>query len=525
LEIQSRTAHAPRRLTGAVAWLLERRAAVVAFAVALALAALIVAAQPLRSPWWTYADADASYTGAALNLVAGYPAQFVDHPGLPLTEATALVFGADALLRGHVSHADREAYVDTRLLDLDRTRTVFRGLAALLYLAGAALAFLLIARLFGHWTWGLAGSLLWLATPGLQPMAIQLRPDVALALCCLVFAYLVGRAVEMRDARLYAGAAFVAGLALMLKLHAIGLLVPLVVAALWRPPRIAWRPPWQRLAWVAAALVAVSIVLNVDRLPYTPTAAQLIALVSVLGLTGAATFVAAWRHAGVVPPAYAAGVLLPVLLDPQDGLQALVVLAKSAAGRGVSDVPSFTTPISALDGLLSFGGLVLLAIAAAAAVVGLRRGDARPVVWTVGAVALGVLAWARPVAPHYLAPSAVLAIPAALWLIQTAPRARASLLIWPFVLLIAWPALDNRDASAESARALEAAGQTMRARALAGLGPNDVRFVPSYSPDPDVRYFELVQLYVRHSPDYPYRLLPMTDAALSYAEAHGLEPK
>jgi hypothetical protein len=166
LEIQSRTAHAPRRLTGAVAWLLERRAAVVAFAVALALAALIVAAQPLRSPWWTYADADASYTGAALNLVAGYPAQVVDHPGLPLTEATALVFGADALLRGHVSHADREAYVDTRLLDLDRTRTVFRGLAALLYLAGAALAFLLIARLFGHWTWGLAGSLLWLATSG-----------------------------------------------------------------------------------------------------------------------------------------------------------------------------------------------------------------------------------------------------------------------------------------------------------------------------------------------------------------------
>ena len=49
--------------------------------------------------------------------------------------------------------------------------------------------------------------------------------------------------------------------------------------------------------------------------------------------------------------------------------------------------------------------------------------------------------------------------------------------------------------------------------------------MPSYSPDPDVRYFELVQLYVRHSPDYPYRLLPMTDAALSYAESHGLEPR
>ena len=145
----------------------ERRAAALAFVLAIGLAAVVVFAQPLRSPWWTYADADASYTGAALNLVAGYPAEFVDHPGLPLTETAALAFGADALLRGNLSRADREAYVDARLLDLDRTRAVFRGLAALLYLLGAALAFLLLARLLGHWTWGLAGSLLWLATPGL----------------------------------------------------------------------------------------------------------------------------------------------------------------------------------------------------------------------------------------------------------------------------------------------------------------------------------------------------------------------
>lgn len=525
MEIQSRTAGAPRQLSGAFAWLTERRAAALAFALALGIAATIVVAQPLRSPWWTYADADASYTGAALNLVAGYPAQFVDHPGLPLTEATALVFGADALLRGNVSRADREAYTDARLLNLDRARPIFRGLSALLYLAGAALAFLLIARLLGHWTWGLAGSLLWLATPGLQPMAIQLRPDVALGLCCLVFAYLIGRAVETRDARLYTGAAFVAGLALMLKLHAIGLLVPLALAVLWRPPETAWRPPWRRLAWATGAIAAFSVLVNWDRLPYAPTAAQLGSLAGALALALVATLATSRRRASVVPAAYGAGVLLPVLLDPPDGLQALVVLAKSATGSGVSDVPSFATPLSALDGLLSFGGLVLLAVAAVAAVFGLRRGDTRPVVWAVGAVTLGVLAWARPVAPHYLAPSFVLAVPAALWLLQRAAGARASLLVWPFVLLIAWPAFENRDAPAESAAKLQAAGTRERARALAGLGPNEVRLVPSYSPDPDVRYFELVQLYVRHSPDYPYRLLPMTAAAVTYADSHGLEPK
>ena len=503
----------------------ERRAAALAFALALGLTVLIVAAQPLRSPWWTYADADASYTGVALNLVAGHPAQFVDHPGLPLTEAAALAFGTDAVLRGNISRADREAYVDSRLRNLDRTRPIFRGISALLYLAGAALAFVLLARLLGHWSWGLAGSLLWLAAPGLQPMSIQLRPDVALAVCCLIFAYLIGRAVETRDARLYTGAAFVAGLALMVKLHAIGLFVPLVVAVLWRPPVAPWQPLWRRFAWVTGALAAFALLVNWDRLTYTPTAAQLVALVAALALTVVATLAASRKRAASVPLGYAAGVLLPVLLDPEDGLQALVVLAKSAAGRGVSDVPSFRTPLSAIDDLAGFGGLVLFAVAALSVVYGLRRGDARPVVWAVGALALGVLAWARPVATHYLAPSFVLAVPAALWLFQRTPGRRASLLVWPIVLLIAWPAFKDRDAPAEQAAQLEESGKAARAEALAGLAPNEVRLVPSYSPDPDVRYFELVQLYVRHSPPYPYRLLPRTEAAIRYAESNGLEPK
>ena len=249
------------------------------------------------------------------------------------------------------------------------------------------------------------------------------------------------------------------------------------------------------------------------------------ALAAALGLTLVATLVAARRRAAPVALAYAAGVLLPVLLDPEDGLQALVVLAKSAAGQGVSDVPSFRTPLAGLDDLAGFGGLVLFAVAALSVVFGLRRGDPRPVVWAVGALTLGVLAWARPVAPHYLAPSFVLAVPAALWLFQRTPGARASLLVWPVVLLIAWPAFEDRNAPAKHAARLEAAGKAARAKALVGLAPNEVRLVPSYRPDPDVRYFELVQLYVRHSPTYPYRLLPRTDAAIRYAESRGLEPK
>ena len=148
-----------------------------AFATVVTLAAVAIADQPVRSPWWTYADADATYTASGLNLMLGNEMTFVDHPGLPITEAVAVVTGVDALLEeGSLTTEARLRYVDRTLLNLDRARPIFRGIAILVYLAGAVLAFALAARLFGHWTWGLALGLLWLAAPGLIPMSIQLRP-------------------------------------------------------------------------------------------------------------------------------------------------------------------------------------------------------------------------------------------------------------------------------------------------------------------------------------------------------------
>ena len=97
------------------------------------------------------------------------------------------------------------------------------------------LSFLFAARLFGHWTWGLASGLLWAAAPGLMAMSIQLRPDVALAVLTLVFGFTVARAVERRSPEWYAAAAATIGFAAMVKLHALALLPALAVAALWRP--------------------------------------------------------------------------------------------------------------------------------------------------------------------------------------------------------------------------------------------------------------------------------------------------
>jgi hypothetical protein len=59
----------------------------------------------------------------------------------------------------------------------------------------------------------------------------------------------------------------------------------------------------------------------------------------------------------------------------------------------------------------------------------------------------------------------------------------------------------------------------------ANLRPGEVAIVPSYSPFEDSRYFELVQIYVAHTPDYPYRSLPATTAARSFAQAHRIRPR
>ena len=241
-----------------------------------AVAALIVVAQPIRSPWWTYADADASYTASALNLVLGEDVTFVDHPGLPLTEALAIAFGVETLLEeGSLSESARLAFVDRALLDLDGTRWEFPRLlrarvparrAAVVSLRGAALRPLDV---------GLAAGLLWAAAPGLTAMSIQLRPDVPLAVLTLVFGFTVARAVERRSPEWYAAAAANVRLREMVKLHALAA-PALVVAALWPAERKTRRrasavaaAPTVLVGSLAGVWLLVAVLLNVGRCPGT----------------------------------------------------------------------------------------------------------------------------------------------------------------------------------------------------------------------------------------------------------------
>jgi hypothetical protein len=480
---------------------------------------------------------------------------FVDHPGLPLTEAATIAFGVDNLLkRGNLSDQARLSYANEQLLDLDRTRGIFRGIAIVVYVLGAALAFVLLARLLGHWTWGFAAGLLWLAAPGLAAMSIQLRPDVALAVLTLVFAYLIGRAVATRSALLYGLAAFVVGFAVMVKLHALALLVPLSLATIWRPPDRHARAQMRRdlaaferrrrllIATAVSTWLVLAFLLNRSKFPFPPKASQLGALALVVGAAGgyaAAAFAAARitalrrveavfdRLPAYVVLAFAAGLLLPVTLSVDDGLSALVYLGRNLRGEGVqAGIEPFSTPLSQLDDIVSVRVVVFFLIGALAGVVGIARRDPRPVVWTVGALAAGAFAYARPPNVHYFAPAYVLCIPAVLWLLRPEPRARASFLIWPVVLYLVWPVYDHRNAPAAEAEQFAQLVAPAKAYAEPRLEFDDVVLVPSYWPFADSRYFELVRdEATRYGPEYPYRYLPITAKAADYAADRRLRPR
>ena len=433
-------------------------------------------------------------------------------------------------------------YVDRTLLDLDSARWLFRGFAVVFYLLGALLAFVLAARLFGHWTWGFANGLLWLAAPGLIAMSIQLRPDVLLAALCLVFAFAIARAVERRSVGWYAAAAVVAGFATMVKLHALALLLPLLVAAIWRPPaegelpaalgraRTFVREHRAAVGSIAGLWIALAVALNWDRFPFSPSSSQLAVTLCVLAVGVAAVGLAKaapYFHVyALLVVSFIGGLFIPVTLDLQEGTRALLYIVRNMSGRGVQEgIDPFSTPLSALDGIVGTPIVFVFLLALVAGIVGVVRREPVPVVWAVAALATGVFAYARPPNVHYFAPAFIFSALALLWLLQREPRARMPLLAWVIVLYVVWPAWDNRLNSTAEQERFAATVASAKSYVDAQLAPNEFALVPSYWPFADSRYFELVQIYVAHSPDYPYRYLPATAAVRSYEQPRQMRPR
>ena len=522
-----------------------------ALAATTAAALVLVDAQPLRSHWWIYDNADPSYTAAGLQLMAGLPVKFVDHPGIPLTELTAAVFGADYLLGKATGDASsRREYADRMMLDLDDARVVYRGQSILLYLAGALAAFALTARLLGHWSWGLAGAALWFAAPGLVALSIQMRPDVPLAALILFFAYLLERAADERSPGAYLLAAAAAGFATMLKLHAVGLVVPLVLLVLVAPPRSSWPSELRaqvtsasrrRTALLVAAgvgLLALAVAFAVERAPFTLTREQRLSVgvpvALVAGYLGTALLVHEPTAGGVlrrvfdvfygaVAAAFLIGAALPAVLALPEGAQAVANVGEALRGRGINEgVDAFSIPLSRLFEHDLRVALVVFLLAGVAAVWGLAVRNPVPAIWFSGAVALGIMAQSRLGSTHYYMPAFMLSVPGALWLLGRGARGRPPLLVWPLLLLLVYPAFAERHSTRDEVERLARVAAPSLSALERRLREGEVAFTPSAWPNPDTRYFELVQRYVFVTPEYPYRFLPAAPDAAKLAEERGL---
>lgn len=502
---------------------------------------MLVAAQPVTGPWWLNADADATYSASALNIISGGYSRYFDHPGLPTQEALALTFGAVSLAHGGPS----EAWATAEMIHLDRARPIFRGWAILLFVGGAALAYFLMRRLFGHWAWGLAGGLLWLAQPELTD-TIQIRPDMLLCILLLLTGYVTVRGWERKSPIAYAVASAIAGVALMTKLHAVAVIPMIILAIALGHPGRDW---WRRLQTDARGFlgrhrlgvglgigvwVVCFLLLNWGRFTVTTTGMNnglLGAVGAVLVLYALAAMLARGRITRrifdpfyvVMAAAFAIGVAVPLLLVLKYSPWILSLTFETLTGSNVNaGVSAFNLSIHQFTVFPLLEVMIVIALAGVAAIVGVIRRDAFPLLWFVGSAAATVMAMARLSELRYYAPGFVLAIPAALWLLRRLGSTVGPILALALVLGVVVPTFVHMNDQAHYVALEQQENHAATQIADHLLKSGEFALLPNYGyPVPDTRWWELLHEYVYSPPPYPYRFLPDDPNAIQTATEQG----
>ena len=512
-------------------------------------AALLLALQPARAPWWSWADPDGAYVGSSLNIILGNHTNYLDHPGLPTQVALALGFGTEYLVgRSSGSYDDREAFADEKMLELDRTRSLYRAWAIALFLLSTLLVFAVVARLLGGWAWGLAGALLFLSAPGLGAISFLLRPDAALAALCVAVGYLTVRGFDERSAIHYTGAAVVLGFAMTFKLTAIGMLVPFLAAIVWRPPGAAWFHeivrtigPWTRrnglwLVPLALAWIVIAWVLNRERLPIVQTDDQRAILVNggtfVLAYAAFAFVVERFRIPAAdrifrlayawFMVAFVAGLAIPATFVLDDGVQMLVAMRETLTGERVNaDIDPFANVT--FDSLTAYPLVVMVAVVGlglVGGILGAFRREYWPTLLALGSIVLATMAAARYSFDYYYAPAYAVAIPGTLWLVRQAVSRRGDVVaLAAAVLLFGYSASRVQTWEPDREQEVNAAAQQLADELLR---PGEVILVNDYYfPVEDVRFGSLVEGFVDYVPEFPYRFL----SAPGVAEERSLTPR
>jgi Dolichyl-phosphate-mannose-protein mannosyltransferase len=524
---------------------------VAAVAVTFAFVVVVLAFQPIGSPWWIYANADASYTASGIDLMAGEHTKYLGQPGMPLQDLMAITTETRYVAHKMTSeHETPHAYISQRLLHLDDSRIFFRGYAILFFIATVLLAFVTLSSLLGSPWWGAAGALLFLSAPGLPVMSIQFAPDVLLAGLVLAVGFLVVRAAERRDAWLYTLAALLLGVGTTLKVHAIGLAVPFTVALLVRPPdpRL---PGEQAKRWLRryraplTAFLAIWVIFCVTfdrtRIPLRTTHHEAVVMTRVglvaLGYVALVAIVARFKPLRrlargpaqplglVIAGAFAAGVLFPGTLVINDLPGMLVGMGQALGHGGVQRALPGTSPTwSELVHTPGLQAVILLALSGVAAGVGLVGRRLQPILWFCAATAMFALATFHPGPVANFAPAFVLSIPGVLWLARQLPRLAAPAAV-ALVAASLVPTLEKLPKSGDAARLEErqaAAMTSIAKRVLTRSGT--VALTEDLTALPDIRWHDDVQQAIPWYPDYPYRFLPDSPDGVNTAARLHLAP-
>jgi hypothetical protein len=514
---------------------------------AVAASALLLALPDSGSPWWVYADPDGAYVGSGANILIGNHTSYLDHPGLPTQQAIAVGYGAWQLVdRARGIDGDRTAFVDRRLLDLDGSRWLYRGWAIVLFVGGALLVTHLLGKLLGHWTWGVAGGLLYLATPGVAEIAHRLRPDTFLAALAIAIVYLVVTGFERRGALRYVAAAALFGFAMTWKISIVWAALPIAVAALWHAPEPSWprdarafvaRSWRQHRVWlvpVAAAWVTLAVLFNRERLPVITNDDQEAVVVNGLALLigfAVATFVTQrfripWAEQIFTPlsstmlVAFALGVLVPSALVLDDALQAVVAAAQSLSGGRVNqNVDAFAdVRLSAFLEFPLLAATIVFALFTASVVVGLRRRTYWPLVLATAVVPMVVVAAARFSFDYYYATAYAFALPGALWVLRgSRPRVTLPAVV---VVAVAFVPLLGDLGTEETGLVPDNTAAQQLADDL--LEPGEAIISTLDVPIEDTRWQVFVEGFGDHQPDYPYRFV--VDSTWQRARDLGLVP-
>jgi hypothetical protein len=525
-----------------------RHGSSVGAALALCAAALVVALQPIRDPWWHWADPDGAYVGSSLNILLGNHTDYLDHPGLPTQDALAIAFYAEYAIERATGRADSKgSFVDEQMLDLDQARPLYRSWALFLFFGATLLVYLLISRLLGHWAWGLAGSLMFVSTPALAPISFLLRPDATLAALCLAIGYLTVIGFEQRSAVRYTAASVLLGFALTVKIPALGMAAPLALAAAWRPPTRPWfretapaiaARARRHLFWLAPAAFAWIVLcwlFNRERLPIVQTDDQRSVLVYGAVLLGGYAIAALLAERLRIPwtdhvlrlfyawllLAFAVGVALPATLVLDDGVQMLVAIKETLTGGRVNeDIEPFGD--FRLEPFLHFplaAAAIVIALGLIAGVVDIAQRRYRPFLLALGTLVLATMAAARYSYDYYYVPAFAVAIPGSLWLVSRLTDRRAAVYaLLPALLLFGLSVNHERGQGSPAGPDTNATAQALADEILR---PGEVILVSSYYfPIEDVRFGSLVDGFVDYVPEYPYRFLSRPEVAAE----RGLKP-